>query len=126
MTMCRQQFHHPDHPNERFYCTKYSGHDYGHLTYVNGVKTGWGEAPKPVYREWFLGEWQNIQEDARYRDKVTGDFSCAKIEGYNVDKTGTLSFTVQELAELYVILSGNHDIPEVYLNKVATALKEAL
>lgn len=37
-----------------------------------------------------------------------------------------VEFTVQELAELYGILSGNHDIPAVYLNKVGKALKEAL
>jgi hypothetical protein len=35
-------------------------------------------------------------------------------------------FTLEELAELYSILSGNHEIPEVYLNKVGKALKEAL
>lgn len=41
-------------------------------------------------------------------------------------QTSVLEFTTHELAELYVILSGNHDIPEVYLNKVAAALKGAL
>lgn len=39
---------------------------------------------------------------------------------------GVLQFTTHELAELYVILSGNHGIPELYLNKIGAALKEML
>lgn len=35
-------------------------------------------------------------------------------------------FSTHELAELYVMLSGNHDIPEVYLNKIGAALKRML
>ena len=88
-----------------FYCTKPQGHDYGHLTYINGLKTGWSQAPK--YADWFKAE---------YKTGVLGQFN----------RPGVLEFTTHELAELYVILSGNHDIPEVYLNKIGAALKEML
>lgn len=57
------------------------------------------------------------------------DEEVAAVKKQTVDmKQGfcPVRFTLHELAELYVILSGNHDIPEVYLNKVAAALKEAL
>lgn len=85
------------------------GHDAGHVTYIRGEKMGWsGEGAKALpYADWF---------QQGYKTGVLGQFN----------KPGVLEFTAHELAELYVILSGNHDIPEVYLNKVAAALKEAL
>ena len=100
-----------------FRCTKPQGHDMGHLTYINGMKHGWSRAP---YRAWFQKEYDWAVQDARYRANVLGAFD----EGTEL-KTA-LTFTVQELAELYCILVGNHDIPAVYLNKVGKALKEML
>lgn len=104
-------------------CEKPYGHDPlgEHVTHINGGKYVWKSGDLVAEpREW--AGWFK----AEYKSGVLGDFSCANIKGYSVDKTGVLEFTAPELAELYVILAGNHDIPEVYLNKIGAALKEML
>ena len=54
--ICTHRFNHRDHPTESFRCKKPQGHDSDHVTYINGVRTGWSQSP---YRAWFQNEYQH-------------------------------------------------------------------
>lgn len=80
--------------------------------------------PIGVTRGWNTDGWPHERDEngtCRNCGAVSGEYH------YRLKpKPPTLEFTTHELAELYVILSGNHDIPAVYLNKVGAALKGML